>query len=108
MPLNAPEVTSPILITSAEGVRGGLIRRSERVVVCDLSSVVEALMASRGFGSSVAVVWLSEGVAADEGARDDWKCVRRVRVDFVSSIRALRSFGFAMLLFGVRGCDCRK
>lgn len=78
MPLNAPELTSPIFVTSAEGVRGGLMRRSERAVVCDLRSVVEALIASRGFGSSVAAVWLDGGVAADEGASEDWKCVRRV------------------------------
>lgn len=56
MPLSAPELTSPILVMSAEGVRGGVRRSSERVVVCDLSSFVEALTTSRGFGKSFAGV----------------------------------------------------
>lgn len=81
---------------SADGVRGGLISKSDRVVVCDLRSAVEALTASSGLGSSVAVVWVSVDVADDEGARDDWKCVRSVCVFFVTSMSALRSLGFVI------------
>jgi hypothetical protein len=43
-------------VISAEGVRGGVSSSSERVVVCDLSSLVEALIASRGFDRSFAAV----------------------------------------------------
>jgi hypothetical protein len=95
MPLNAPEFTSLIFATSAEGVRGGVRSSSESVVVCDLRSVVEALIASSGFGSSFAVVCGCEGVPS-EGASEDWKCVRRFCVVFATSMRALMSFGFAM------------
>ena len=95
MPLSAPEFTSLIFATSADGVRGGVRSNSESVVVCDFKSVVEALIASSGFGSSVAVVWGCEGVPS-EGASEDWKCVRRLCVVFATSMRAFMSLGFAM------------
>lgn len=41
-------MTSPILLISALGVRGGVRRRRESVVVWDLRSVVAAEMAGRG------------------------------------------------------------
>lgn len=71
------------------------MRRSESVVVCDLSSVVVAFMTSRGFGRFVAVVEASgcvdDAVESFEGAREDWKCVRRSWVVFVRSMRERRS-----------------
>lgn len=45
--------------------------RSESVVVCDLRSVVVALITSRGFGNSFVGIW-GAGVLLLEGASDDW------------------------------------
>jgi hypothetical protein len=55
----------------AEGVRGGFMRRSDSVVVCDFRSVVDALMTSRGFAISVVEVSGFEA-ASLVGAREDW------------------------------------
>lgn len=75
MLLSTPELTSPIFAITAEGVRGGVMRRRERVVVWDLRSVVVALTASMGLASSVVVVLGEEDEAAGvfgDGAREDW------------------------------------
>ena len=98
MPESAPEDTSPIFSIKALGVKGGVSKRSERVVVCDLRSVVAAWMAVSGpFGRSeasarVLVVFSVEG----EGAREVWKWVRRVWVVRVRDISFCISFGSAM------------
>ena len=68
MLFSGPEVTSPIFAIIAEGVRGGLMRRRDSVVVCDLRSLVEALITSRGSAISVSDV----GAASLVGAREDW------------------------------------
>jgi hypothetical protein len=81
MPLSAPELTSPIFVISALGVRGGVSRRSESVVVCDLRSVVAAWMAVRGpLGRSAGAMLESAAAGVFEGVREVWKCVRRVCV----------------------------
>ena len=58
----------------AEGVRGGVKRRREMVVVCDFRRVVEAVITERGSGISVVdveeVVEGFEGISF-EGARED-------------------------------------
>jgi len=94
-PVSGPELTSPILDVMADGVKGGVSRRSESVVVCDFSSVVHAFTRSRRPGASV--VPAVEGVAGAVGASDDWKCARRVWVVLQRSASAARSVGFAMV-----------
>jgi hypothetical protein len=64
MLLNTPALTSPILLISAEGVRGGLMRRSERVVVWERRRVTVAFMTSSGLGRSADVVVDDEDVGA--------------------------------------------
>lgn len=61
--------------------------------------MVVALTSSRVF---VGDEESDDGVAfAKEGARDDWKCVMRVRVVFVRSIKARKSLSFlAGIAFG--------
>jgi hypothetical protein len=61
-PLSTFELASPIFVISAEGVRGGVRRRSESVVVWDFSSVVQAFVTSSGFGR------VADGVVEDDGA----------------------------------------
>ena len=78
MPESAPDVTSPIFAIRALGVRGGVRRSSESVVVCDFRRVVAAWIAVRGpLGRSGASV---EVFASFEGVREVWKWVRRVCV----------------------------
>ncbi len=56
MEVREPDVTSPILAMRAEGVRGGVRRRRERVVVWDFRRVVEAWIIARGLGIASSVV----------------------------------------------------
>ena len=93
MPFSGPELTSPIFAMMAEGVRGGFMRRSDSVVVCDFRSVVDALMTSRGFAISDAEASGFEVVSL-LGAREEWKCVRSACVVLVRSTSVRRSFGF--------------
>ena len=84
-----PEETSPIFLIKAEGVRGGVRRSSDSVVVCDLSNVVQVLTTSRAFGS-VVVFELGAGgagVGVCVGESEDWKCMRSVCVVFVRDMR---------------------
>lgn len=71
--------------------------RSESVVVWDFRSVVAALTTSRGFSRVDVVEGLCGGGVTAEGRREVWKCDSRVCVVFVTSMRALRSLGFAIL-----------
>jgi hypothetical protein len=71
MPLRGPEVTSFSFVMRAEGVRGGVRRRRERVVVCDFRSVVLAVMTERGSGISVVEI-CEAGVVFFGGARENW------------------------------------
>lgn len=75
-----PEETSPIFLIKAEGVSGGVRRSSDRVVVCDLSNVVQVLTTSRAFGSGAELELGAGGAGAGVcvGESEDWKCVRRV------------------------------
>lgn len=56
-------------------MKGGVNKRSERVVVCDLRSVVAAWMAVSGpFGRSGASVRVVVALSVEgEGAREVWK-----------------------------------
>lgn len=89
MLLRTPEVTSAILEIMAEGVRGGVRRRRESVVVCDLRSVVVDFITSRGFVVSFDEEELATAFEEEEeeGAREFWKCAKRPWVLFVRSIR---------------------
>ena len=71
-----PEETSPIFFIKAEGVRGGVRSSSDRVVVCDLSNVVQVLTTSRAFGSGAELELGGgvTGVGGCVGESDDWKC----------------------------------
>ena len=92
MLLNDLELTSLIFPISADGVRGGVRRRSESVVVCDFSRVVAALTASRGFEED-------DSCAGDSllvGPSEFWKCSRSASVDLVKSTRDLRFAFLAM------------
>jgi hypothetical protein len=95
IPLSAPEDTSPIFAISAEGVRGGLMSRRESVVVCDFKSVVAEWTTAMGFGR-VLVESCDPDEAVVEGAREDWKCVRRACVVCVSAMRELKSLVLAI------------
>lgn len=81
---------------SALGVRGGVRSSRESVVVCDFRRVVAAWMAVSGplgrSGASLLLVDLSVG-----GAREVWKCARRVCVVCVREMSLGRSFGGGML-----------
>lgn len=96
MAARQPALTSPILRLMAGALRGGVRRRSERVVVWDFSSVAVVRAASRGFVVGAEDVF-EEGEEVDVdgvegwGAREDWKCERRVCVVWVRSMRARTS-----------------
>lgn len=79
MPVKGPDVTSPIFAISALGVKGGVRRRRERVVVWDFKRVVAAWIAARGpVGRSCAVKLFEVSV---EGEARVWeKCASRVWV----------------------------
>lgn len=95
MPESAPDVTSPIFAIRALGVRGGVRRSSESVVVCDFRRVVAAWIAVRGpLGRSGASV---EVFASFEGVREVWKWVRRVCVVCVREMSFWMSFGGAIV-----------
>jgi hypothetical protein len=76
----------------ALGVKGGVSRRRERVVVCERRSVVLAFRMSRGEVEGL-LLRVTEGAlfvvvgvgfwAVEAAVREDWKCVRRSWVDFV-------------------------
>jgi hypothetical protein len=114
MTVRAPVLTSPIFCITAEGVRGGVRRRRERVVVCERRRVVVAFIVSGGFGVGVVGVG-EEGVEVradrEEAVREDWKCVRRFWEVLVRVMRDCRSAGgFVGLDFGgivVSGCSPR-
>ena len=95
MAARQPALTSPILRLMAGALRGGVRRRSERVVVWDFSSVAVVRAASRGFVVGAEDVFEDEEVDVDGvegwGAREDWKCERRVCVVWVRSMRARTS-----------------
>lgn len=97
MPESAPDVTSPIFAIRALGVRGGVRRSRESVVVCDFRRVVAAWIAVRGplgrSGASVEVLF-----EIFEGVREVWKCARRVCVVCVREMSFWMSFGGAMVV----------
>ena len=82
---------------SALGVRGGVRSSKESVVVCDFRRVVAAWMAVSGpLGRSGASLLLVEDLFVG-GAREIWKCARRVCVVCVREMSLGRSFGGGML-----------
>ena len=95
--LRTPELTSPIFVIIAEGVRGGVKRRSESVVVCDLRSVVVILTISSGVASAVELGSVES--AFDVAAREDWKCASSVCVVLVTLMRFCMEFS-GVLDFG--------
>ena len=98
MPESAPEVTSPILAMSALGVKGGVRSSSESVVVCDFRRVVAAWMAVSGpLGRSGASLLLLVEALFVGGAREVWKCARRVCVVCVREMSLGRSLGGGIL-----------
>ena len=91
----------------AGALRGGVRRRSERVVVWDFSSVAVVRAASRGFVVGAEDVFEDEEVDVDGvegwGAREDWKCERRVCVVWVRSMRARTSAAGVLGVGGMVG-----
>ena len=73
MPLNTDVLTSLILVITADGVSGGVRRRSERVVVCDFKTVVVFLSTSNGFDGVFVVL--------EDDVSGAWGLVDGVRED---------------------------